>query len=199
MQIKLIHTHPDFQRLSDSAGIAVNLRYNSDNNFVNRSVYGGWDCAWLHREAVAGIVKAVDWLALNQPGVKLLILDALRPHRAQELLWNQLKGTGLQKYLASPQRGSIHSFGMAVDVTLLDHRGCEIDMGGEFDEMTMRSHPEFEQLHLQQGVLSPTQIAHRHMLRSAMLNGSFQGIHTEWWHFDFGNTDRIRQSYERIN
>ena len=199
MQIELIHTHPDFQPLGGIAGIAVDLRYQGTDNFVNRNVYGTWDCAWLHREAAAGLVKAVQWLADHNHPVRLLILDALRPHRVQMLLWEQLKGTGLQTYLASPERGSIHSYGMALDVTLQDQHGHELDMGSGFDEMTPLSHPELEPLHLQHGLLTETQLTNRHLLRNAMLHGGFAGIRTEWWHFDFGHTEQIRRFFERID
>ena len=57
------------------------------------------------------------------------MLDALRPQRVQEALWAALQGTPAACYLAPPERGSIHSFGMAVDVTLIDADGAEFDMG----------------------------------------------------------------------
>ena len=57
-------------------------------------------------------------LADVAPGHRLLVLDALRPHRVQIELWDFLDGTGLRQYVADPARGSIHSFGMALDVTL---------------------------------------------------------------------------------
>ena len=199
MQIEQIHTHPDFVALSAIDGIAIDLRYQGDNNFLGRSVYGQWNCAWLHREAAEGIQRAAQWLTAQSSPLQLQILDALRPHRAQQLLWDQLQGTQLQMYLANPQRGSIHSFGMAVDVTLLDANGNPLDMGAEFDQMSPLSHPEYEQQHLAQGLLTHAQLANRHILYAAMRQGGFKGIKTEWWHFDHGDVARIRQCYERID
>lgn len=199
MQIEQIHTHPDFVPLSAINGIAVDLRYQGANNFVGRTIYGQWNCAWLHREAATALAAAADWLLQRETPLQLQILDALRPHRAQQLLWDQLQGTNLQMYLANPQRGSIHSFGMAVDVTLLDQSGLALDMGTEFDAMSPLSHPEYELRHLEQGLLSPAQLANRQILYAAMRQGGFKGITTEWWHFDCGDAARIRQSYQRID
>lgn len=199
MQIEQIHTHPDFVPLSAISGIAVDLRYQGVNNFVGRTIYGQWNCAWLHREAATALAAAVEWLLQRETPLQLQILDALRPHRAQQLLWDQLQGTNLQLYLANPQRGSIHSFGMAVDVTLLDQLGQPLDMGTEFDEMSPLSHPEYELRYGEQGRLNQAQLANRQLLYAAMRQGGFKGIATEWWHFDCGDAARIRQSFERID
>ena len=118
-----IVSHPEFRRLSSLPGIAVDLRYASVRNFVGRDLYGALDCAWLHRQAAAGLERAVGRLADVAPGHRLLVLDALRPHRVQIELWDFLDGTDLRQYVADPARGSIHSFGMAIDATLIDAAG----------------------------------------------------------------------------
>lgn len=198
MRCELIATHPDFRALASIEGIALDLRYATDNNFVGRNLYGTLNCAWLHREAAAGLERTVQWLGVNQPGLTLAVLDALRPHRVQIELWDFLEGTELRQYLADPARGSIHSFGMAVDVTLLDAQGAEVDMGTAFDALSILSHPQHEAEHLQQGLLSEQQLANRHVLYQAMQHGGFVGIASEWWHFDCGDRTRVRQSFTRI-
>lgn len=199
MLSELIAERADFRPLTTIDGIRVDLRYAGDNNFVGRKLYGELNCAWLHREAAAGLDAVVAYLRTYHPGHTLLVLDALRPHRVQQTLWQWLAGTDLQQYLADPGQGSIHSFGMAVDVTLLDGDGVELDMGSGFDEMTELSHPEYEPRHLAQGLLSAAQMANRQMLRQAMLHCGFSGIASEWWHFDFGDRTLVRQGYRRID
>lgn len=185
--------HPDFRALLTIPGIAIDLRYATPDNFVGRNVYGGLDCAFLRREAADALALAADWLKRHQPTLTLVVLDALRPQRVQEALWAELAGTPLTKYLAHPARRSIHSFGMAVDVTLLDADGRELDMGTGFDEMTPASHPEFEAEHLARGSLTAAQLRSRGWLRAAMREAGFQTISTEWWHFDFGDRERVRR------
>jgi len=198
MRCELVPGHPDFRPLRDLEGVAVDLRYATTNNFVGRNLYGALDLPWLHRDAAAGLEQAVRWLGEHHPSLTLLVLDALRPHRVQIELWNFLKDTPLRQYLADPARGSIHSFGMAVDVTLRDAQGCELDMGTAFDALTLASHPAHEQELLQSGVLQAVHIAHRAILRQAMANGGFSGIHSEWWHFDHGDREEVRATYTRI-
>jgi zinc D-Ala-D-Ala dipeptidase len=159
--VESIAEHPDFVPLRQLQGIAVDLRYASPNNFVGRDVYVGLDCAWLRREAASGLESARDFLRAHQPQWTLVVFDALRPQRIQEALYLALEGTPLVRYLAHPERGSIHSFGMAVDVGLLDASGQELDMGAGFDEMDAVSHPEYEAEMLAQGRLNAL-VARRH-------------------------------------
>lgn len=188
----------DFRHLSTIAGIAVDLRYASPHNFVGRDLYSPLDCAWLHRDAAAALDNVVAWLAQRRPGCKALVLDALRPQRVQEELWAALDGTGLQMYLAEPARGSIHSFGMALDITLLDERGVELDMGTGFDDLTERSQPGMEQQLLARGELTETQIDNRQLLRDAMAQAGFVGIGSEWWHYDCGDRELVRRTFKRV-
>jgi D-alanyl-D-alanine dipeptidase len=189
---------PEFRHLSTIAGIAVDLRYATPNNFVGRDLYSPHDCAWLHRDAAAALERVVAWLAARRPGYSALVLDALRPQRVQEQLWAALAGTDLQMYLANPERGSIHSFGMALDITILDPAGRELDMGTGFDDLSERSHPALEAALLERGELTREQLAHRQLLRDAMVQAGFVGINTEWWHFDCGDRNLVRQAYRRI-
>ncbi len=161
-------------------------------------MYAGFDCAWLHRDAANALAHVAIKLRALRPELRLLVLDALRPQRVQELMWNSLEGTDLRQYLASPDRGSIHSFGMAVDVTLIDADGRALDMGAPFDDLTERSHPALEADLLRRGELSGEQIANRQTLREVMMANGWQGISTEWWHFDCGDRQTVRQNYTRI-
>jgi len=193
-----IASHPAFRRLSDIAGVRHDLRYASTNNFAGRVLYRDLDCAWLRREAADGLEAASAWLAAQRPGHTLLVLDALRPQRVQEAIWADIAGTPAQAYFADPARGSIHSYGMAVDVTVLDPQGRECDMGAGFDEMSLRSHPALDAEHLALGVLTAAQITERGWLHAAMVRGGFRGIPTEWWHFDHGDRDTVRRDLPRV-
>lgn len=190
--------HAEFRHLSGIAGILVDLRYATPGNFVGRDLYSPLDCAWLHREAAAALESAVAWLAARHPGHRLLVLDALRPQRVQQQLWDALQGTPLLGYIAEPGRGSMHSFGMALDATLVGPDGRELDMGTAFDDLSERSHPALEQAMLAHGELSAAQVANRALLRAAMFQAGWLGIRSEWWHFDCGERALVRQSYIRV-
>lgn len=199
MRCEDIASHPDFRRLSTLPGIAVDLRYHTTNNFVGRDLYDSLDCAWLHQVAATGLERAAALLAREAPGHRLLVLDALRPHRVQVQLWDFLEGTDLRQYVADPALGSIHSFGMAVDVTIVGPAGRELDMGTAYDTMTELSHPRLEAQHLASGALTRAQVRNRELLRSALGGSGFQGIGNEWWHFDIGDRSHVRQHFTRVD
>ena len=198
IRVEDIASHPAFRRLATIAGIQVDLRYAGTNNFEGRVLYEGIDCAWLRAEAAAGLETAAARLAQTHAGHRLLVLDALRPQRVQEAIWRHVAGTPAAHYFAEPRRGSVHSFGMAVDVTLTDDSGCELDMGSGFDAMTPASHPALETAQLAACAITRAHIAARTMLRGAMAAGGFHGIPTEWWHFDHGDRDAVRRDLPRV-
>lgn len=193
-----VSDHRDFIALADLEGIDVDLRYATCNNFLGRVLYRELNCACLRVEAGLALERASRWVSARQTGVRIRVLDALRPQRVQEQLYRELENTPQAMYLAHPERGSIHSFGMAVDVTLLDATGRELDMGSGFDEMTLASHPDREAEHLATGVLTQQQVVNRGWLRAAMRQAGFHGINSEWWHFDFGDRVAVRRDLPRV-
>lgn len=198
LRIEALAGHPDFRSLASIGGVHVDLRYASPGNFVGEDMYSPFDCAWLHREGAEALERAVEGLARRRADLRLLVLDALRPQRVQERMYAKLEGTGLEMYLANPVRGSIHSFGMAVDVTLRDAQGRELDLGTPFDDLTERSHPALEDRFLAEGALSAESVANRRLLREVMLEAGWQGIRHEWWHFDAGDRDLVRATFPRV-
>jgi D-alanyl-D-alanine dipeptidase len=199
MRCEDIASNTDFLPLARLRDVAVDLRYAGMNNFVERDLYGSLDCAWLHHLAATGLQRAATLLAREAPGHRLLVLDALRPHRVQIQLWDHLEGTELRQYVADPARGSIHSFGMAVDVTVIDPGGRELDMGSGYDEMTELSHPKLEEKHLATGELTPVQHRNRQLLRRALTDSGFQGIANEWWHFEMLDRQHVREHFTRVD
>lgn len=198
IRVEDIAASADFRHLRSLRGVLHELRYAGTHNFAGRNLYGRLDCAWLRREAAEGLEAAGAWLEQIRPGWRLLVLDALRPQRVQEAIWVDVAGTPAQEYFANPERGSIHSYGMAVDVTLLQPDGSEADMGSGFDEMSTRSHPALHDELLAQGVLTLAQVAERQCLSAAMAQGGFSGIPNEWWHFDHGDRVRVRRELPRV-
>lgn len=189
---------PGFRALSHIPGIVVDLRYASTRNLLGQDLYSPHDCAWLHAEAATALAQAATRLATLHPSLRLCVLDAARPHRVQERFWSHVQGTPMERYFADPARRSIHSFGMAVDLTLLDAQGRELDMGTGFDDTTELSHPALEEQFVAEGRLRPAHLAHRAILRHAMQHAGWQGIATEWWHFDFGDRAAVRAGYRLI-
>ncbi|OQS41621.1 M15 family metallopeptidase [Chromobacterium haemolyticum] len=184
--------HPEYLSIADIDGVRLDLRYACANNFVGRNLYGGAAPALLHRRAAERLAMAARELRRQRPGFHLRVFDALRPGRVQRVLWDIVKDTPQRIYVADPARGSIHSFGMAVDLSVEDDGGRELNMGTGFDDFTELAQPQRESELRRTGRLSEAQLANRLLLRHCMSQAGFSGIATEWWHFEAADRDWVR-------
>lgn len=188
----------DYLELTPKAGLKIDLRYASTNNFVGRDLYGDRARAVLHRLAWEKLNQAIEFLLAEHPGHQLVVFDALRPRSVQKVLWDVVKGTEQQKYVADPEKGSIHNYGLAVDISVCGPDGQELDMGTEFDAFTSLAEPQEEENHLREGRLTTRQFENRLVLRNAMESAGFIQLPWEWWHFEALNRTEIRAKYRII-
>lgn len=186
----------DVQELDST--IVVELKYADTANFMKRNVYGGLRKCYLRRAAAEKLVEAARYLRANNPGVRLLVADGLRPRRVQRAMWAIVRGTPMQRYVANPAWGSMHNYGCAVDVTLMDSTGKRLDMGTPIDHFGPLAQPRLEERFLESGKLTAEQVANRHVLRTAMKAAGFHPISIEWWHFNAFAKDYIRKRYAMI-
>ena len=153
-------------------GICVEMRYATERNLAGKAIYPPRARA-LVRKSVAKRLRHVQD-ELHKWGLGLKIWDAYRPAWAQEALW---KASPNAEYLADPARGgSYHTWGASVDVTLVDLQGREQKMATDFDDLSAAAKSEYVGG-------NPNIAARMTILRTAMKNAGFNGIHDEWWHF----------------
>lgn len=176
--------------------IRVELRYSTTNNFMGMDLYGDFDKCFLQPDVAQKLVKAQQALKAKHPFYSLIVYDAVRPLHIQRMMWDTLKlpPGEKQKYLSNPLHGSLHNYGAAVDVSIVDENGIPLDMGTPFDFFGEKAHPEKEKMMLDSGLLTKRQVMNRELLRSVMRAGGFWGIQTEWWHF---NSCRRAEAAER--
>jgi D-alanyl-D-alanine dipeptidase len=162
---------------SPARDVAVDIRYATSDNFTGKPVYARAGC-YLHADAAAALDRAI---ALAKPlGFRLKIFDAFRPSEAQWALWNCRPDP---EFLADPRKGSPHSRGVAVDLTLLDRGGRELDMGTGFDAFTPLSH------HANIKIPAPAQ-ANRLTLLGLMSAAGWDFYKNEWWHYQLFDAKR---------
>ncbi|MRS17026.1 D-alanyl-D-alanine dipeptidase [Enterobacteriaceae bacterium RIT691] len=152
-------------------GLKIDLKYATADNITGHPIYSEARCL-LHPDAARALAKSIA--IAEVAGLTLLVLDAYRPQQAQAVLWEACPNP---EYVVPASRGSNHSRGTAIDVTLLDDQGNELDMGTAFDEMDVLSHPYHPDVPL-------TAQRHRLLLNAIMFGGGFVGITSEWWHFE---------------
>jgi D-alanyl-D-alanine dipeptidase len=172
----------DVRRLDPS--IRVELKYSSVDNFMHADVYGDLERCYLQKEVAVMLVQAQRWLKQRHPRFSLHVFDGARPRRVQKIMWQLVKDSEQRKYVADPALGSIHNFGSAVDLTIADEQGTELDMGTSYDFLGELAQPRYEARFLQAGQLTTQQVEHRKLLRDTMLAAGFVPISNEWWHFD---------------
>lgn len=189
---------PEFEDLTPLPQVKADLRYGTTNNLLGRDVYGGYQKVLLHREAAAKFRIAASLLTERAPELQFVVFDALRPQTAQIQFWEIVKGTPQQPYFADPAKGSIHSFGFAIDLGLLDSRGRELPMGTEFDDLSPLAEPRREEEFLQEGKLTAEHLKNRRLLRSIMVDAGFLSIPHEWWHFDALPPAEVRARFKLV-
>lgn len=180
--------------------ILVDLRYSDTANFMHFNIYDGLQRAYLTCETAWRLAAAQYYLNKLCMGCRIVVLDATRPLHIQQMMWDSLKmKEGLKHFfLASPDARSLHNYGRAVDVTIVDSSGWMLDMGTDFDAFVAKSAPEYESIFIQKGLLSATQIRNRILLRRVMRLAGFRPIKSEWWHFNFGTIQEARQKHPVI-
>ena len=153
--------------------IVMDIRYATTNNFMKLQVY---DCAKCYtRLATAkAILKIQD--ALQEQGLGLKMYDCYRPQAAQLKLWNKLPD---RRYVAPPSRGSVHSRGGALDLTIVElGTQRELAMGTEYDYFGREAYWSYSK--------HPEEVNNnRQLLRSTMEKFGFKTTSTEWWHYSY--------------
>jgi D-alanyl-D-alanine dipeptidase len=182
--LKQVAADPGFVEVVDGPQVAVSLRYATTTNFMHANLYGGFCHAYLRREAYEKFAAAEAILAREHPGWRFLIWDALRPRSVQWVFWGKVAGTPQEKYVADPHQGSVHNYGFALDLSLIDRAGRPIDMGTDFDNFTIAAEPPAEDDLVAKGRLTAAQVSNRRILRDVMTRAGFATIAEEWWHFD---------------
>ena len=186
---------PEFHEVTAQDGVVIDLRYASSNNFVGKNLYGPFNRLFLHRRAYDKLKAAIALLKHDHPGYKFVIFDGTRPRSVQYLLWQKVAGTPQEKYVADPKKGSIHNYGMAIDLSIQDEKGHELDMGTPFDSFTPLAEPALEKQNLADGKLTSSQMANRMALRNAMEEAGFTVLPEEWWHFEALPAELVRSQF----
>jgi zinc D-Ala-D-Ala dipeptidase len=176
-------------------GLAVDMRYFSNNNFVGERI-DGYEHARCVLSAQAAFALAAAQKNLAARGLGLKVFDCYRPQRAVAhfVHWAQKVDDVRRKSQFYPDvdkrdlfkdgyisERSGHSRGSTVDLTLVRRAdGREFDMGSPFDFFSPKSWPT------DRGV-SPEAQRNRALLAEAMTAGGFRPYDKEWWHFTLAN------------
>lgn len=187
------------QRITDAIpDVAIDLKYAGTDNFAGKMFYPEKFEAMLVKDAVESLLTATKILKSINPEYQLIIWDAARPFSIQKALFEEVKGTEKEKYIAHPDIGSLHNYGCAIDIGLVDKKQQLLEMGTEYDYFGSLAEPSKEIEFLHSGALSQSAFSNRLLLRFIMSKAGFQPIPHEWWHFNFCSLDEAKRRFEMI-
>jgi D-alanyl-D-alanine dipeptidase len=189
----------DINKIESS--IVVDLKYSTKDNFLHRDAYGSLDRCFLLRDTAIKLKKAQQYLKAYHKKFSLVVYDCIRPVSIQKKMWEIVKNSDDRKYVVNPYTkiGSIHNYGCAVDLSILDAKGKTLDMGGGFDYFHKISQPKYEFMFFKNKKLTSWQWSNRMLLRSIMLKAGFVPIPNEWWHFNCIDAKKVRDFYKKVD
>ncbi len=150
------------------------------------------------------VTEKVYQAARNLPdGIHFMLYSGFRPIEVQRKLFDEiyaefkkekpeLNEQELWEYttrmIADPSGCPPHTTGGAVDLTLCDSSGNELDMGGKVDHI--------DNCETFCDGLNGEQKRNRDILFEAMTGAGFVNLPTEWWHYSYG--DRYWAAYNEL-
>lgn len=153
------------------------IRYATTDNFLTEVLYDCEKC-YLLPEVAKALINAAYYFC--DRGYTIKLYDCYRPLSVQKRMWEKLPN---KIYVANPRKGSMHNRGAAVDLTLVNNIGDELEMGSAYDFFGRASHTD--NLNFTEEILY-----NRSLLRTGMEAYGFSIIQSEWWHFNFYNKGR---------
>jgi D-alanyl-D-alanine dipeptidase len=154
-----------------SQDFVYDMKYATADNFLKAKVYDCGEC-FLRLKTVNALIEANK--KFIEKGYKIKIFDCYRPLDIQKKMWKIVSNP---KYVANPAKGSIHNRGGAVDITLVDRFGKELDMGTSFDFFGIEASHNYPNV-------SEEVRENRIVLKTTMTSSGFNSFDSEWWHYN---------------
>jgi zinc D-Ala-D-Ala dipeptidase len=163
-----------------SSNFIFDMKYATEDNFLKSKVYDCDDC-YLRLKTIKSLINANN--EFLSKGYRIKIFDCYRPLDIQKKMFELVPNP---EYVANPKKGSIHNRGGAVDLTLVDENGTELDMGTTFDFFGPESSHSYTDL-------SKKIRKNRAFLKEVMMKNNFKPLNSEWWHYNLNesSTDKL--------
>lgn len=167
-----------------SNDFVLDMKYATDDNFLKEKVYPCGEC-YLRAKTVKALLAANK--SFLDKGFRIKIYDCYRPKAIQKKMWKIVPDAN---YVANPKKGSIHNRGGAVDISLVDDKGKELDMGTKFDFFGKEaSHNYLE--------FSEEILKNRKFLKEVMQQHNFKSFDSEWWHYNLNGSSKDEVSNQK--
>lgn len=160
-----------WKEITQETGIQLEIAYASQQNFTKNQIYPCARC--MLRPELADKIIQIHNDIRDRYGYGLKLYDCYRPRPAQQKLWDIVPDA---RYVTPPHKGSMHNRGLAVDITIVDKDGKELDMGTDYDHFGHEAYTDrpFPNTKVE---------GNRQLLYKLMQLHGLSGIRTEWWHY----------------
>jgi D-alanyl-D-alanine dipeptidase len=167
-----------------SSDFVFDMKYATADNFLKEKVYPCDEC-FLRVKTVKALLEANK--SFIERGFKIKLYDCYRPRAIQKKMWRIVPDAN---FVANPKKGSIHNRGGAVDISLVDSVGNELNMGTKFDFFGKEASHNF--LELSEEILN-----NRKLLKDIMLQHNFKSFDSEWWHYNLNGSNKDEVSNQK--
>jgi D-alanyl-D-alanine dipeptidase len=167
-----------------SNDFVYDMKYATTDNFLKEKVYPCDEC-FLRVKTVKALLQANK--SFLDKGYKIKIYDCYRPKAIQKKMWKIVPDAN---FVANPKKGSIHNRGGAVDISLVDLNGKELDMGTQFDFFGKEASHNYLNF-------SDIILANRTFLKETMLRYNFKSFDSEWWHYNLNGSSKDEVSNQK--
>ncbi|NLK99676.1 MAG: M15 family metallopeptidase [Clostridiales bacterium] len=195
---------------SKIVSINENMGFDMDLQYPKMKFKNAVKTCFVREEVLERLIIAQGLLP---KGYKYKIYDTWRPIKLQEELYENYTSLLAEKYdlesLSEDEREEflsgfisppvhertnppVHTTGGAIDLTIVDPNGNELDMGTAFDEFTDKTHTAYFENTKEKDI-----IYNRRMLYNSMTKAGFTNLPSEWWHYDYG--DKFWAYYNKTN
>ena len=160
-----------------SNDFVFDMKYATADNFLKEKVYPCDEC-FLRVKTVKALLEANK--SFLKKGYKIKLYDCYRPKAIQKKMFQLVPDPN---FVANPKKGSIHNRGGAVDISLVDSLGVEVNMGTKFDFFGEEASHNYQNL-------SNEILANRKFLKEIMIQNNFRIFESEWWHYNLNGSNK---------
>jgi len=176
-----------FVNLKDySKDFIYDMKYATEDNFLKAKVYDCAECLLRLKTVQALVAANKDFM---KKGYKIKLYDCYRPLSIQKKMFEIVPNP---VYVADPKKGSIHNRGGAVDISIVDSNGKEVDMGTPFDFFGIKAGHNYTKL-------SNEVLLNRKFLKKVMIKNGFNSFDSEWWHYNLKTGLKDKVSNQKWN
>lgn len=157
--------------------LKISMKLSTSDTSIGQPFYNRNLCM-LQYDILPMLKKAIDIFAAD--GYRIVIYDAYRPTSVQQRWFDVVR---VHKWVADPSigMGGIHDRGTAIDMSLIDMDGNELEMPTPMHTFTDDSARDSQNM-------TETARANMDYMKDVMVRCGFTYINSEWWHFQDVNT-----------